>query len=212
MRVPGLTDVVAAAGGSAHSLALLKDGTVRAWGTNKMGQLGDGTTDQSQTAAFAWLASQNAVGDRGGRRRVRGASGRRHGHDVGPATARTGGLGLNDDTPCPTPTLVPGATGLRAISIGGEHMVGLTRTGTVLSWGRRGSAKSDTPASQAAPIAGLTNVASVEAYTSRTFAVLAERHHHGRSARCRTGHASRVTKGVSTFPIPLVIKNLKNPM
>ncbi len=44
VRIPDLADVVAISAGYAHSLALLKDGTVRAWGANKLGQVGDGTT------------------------------------------------------------------------------------------------------------------------------------------------------------------------
>jgi alpha-tubulin suppressor-like RCC1 family protein len=43
VRVPDLGDVVAVRAGNHHSLALLKDGTVRAWGLNKHGQIGDGT-------------------------------------------------------------------------------------------------------------------------------------------------------------------------
>ena len=35
--------------GDMHSLALLKDGTVRAWGENKFGQVGDGTTINRDT-------------------------------------------------------------------------------------------------------------------------------------------------------------------
>jgi alpha-tubulin suppressor-like RCC1 family protein len=41
--VPGLPPVTALVGGSAHSLALLGDGTLQAWGSNGQGQLGDGT-------------------------------------------------------------------------------------------------------------------------------------------------------------------------
>ncbi len=40
-------EAIAACGGQAttgHSLALLKDGTVAAWGDNEVGQLGNGTT------------------------------------------------------------------------------------------------------------------------------------------------------------------------
>ncbi len=45
VEVPGLEDVRAVAGrGSAHHLVALEDGTVRAWGENAGGQLGDGTT------------------------------------------------------------------------------------------------------------------------------------------------------------------------
>ncbi|GAA1821362.1 RCC1 domain-containing protein [Planosporangium flavigriseum] len=46
---PALTDVVAAAGGALHSLALRSDGTARAWGLNSQGQLGDGTTTDKNT-------------------------------------------------------------------------------------------------------------------------------------------------------------------
>lgn len=40
----GLGGVEAIAAGGSHALALLKDGTVRAWGLNDKSQLGDGTT------------------------------------------------------------------------------------------------------------------------------------------------------------------------
>ena len=43
MAVSGLTGVVHLHGGRGHSLALLADGTVRAWGYNAFGGLGDGT-------------------------------------------------------------------------------------------------------------------------------------------------------------------------
>jgi probable HAF family extracellular repeat protein len=44
VQVKGLTDVVAVAAGSDHSLALKKDGTVWAWGRNQYGEIGDGST------------------------------------------------------------------------------------------------------------------------------------------------------------------------
>jgi alpha-tubulin suppressor-like RCC1 family protein len=46
-QVPGLTQVVALAAGTDHSLALKSDGTVWAWGANNAGQLGDGTLASS---------------------------------------------------------------------------------------------------------------------------------------------------------------------
>lgn len=44
VRIPNLQNVVAISAGDRHSLALLKDGTVRAWGLNRHGQVGDGTS------------------------------------------------------------------------------------------------------------------------------------------------------------------------
>ena len=41
--VPGIVDAVDVAAGALHSLALLADGRVLAWGSNTSGQLGDGT-------------------------------------------------------------------------------------------------------------------------------------------------------------------------
>ena len=45
--VPGLSGVTAVAAGDDHSLALLSNGTVMAWGDGQQGQLGNGGTDSS---------------------------------------------------------------------------------------------------------------------------------------------------------------------
>jgi uncharacterized repeat protein (TIGR01451 family) len=43
-QITGITNAINIAAGTTHGLALLSDGTVRAWGANQDGQLGDGTT------------------------------------------------------------------------------------------------------------------------------------------------------------------------
>ncbi|MFU8805303.1 MAG: RCC1 repeat-containing protein, partial [Bradymonadaceae bacterium] len=48
VAIEGLTEVDAIAAGGYHTCALLTDGTVRCWGLNGAGQLGDGTTTSRQ--------------------------------------------------------------------------------------------------------------------------------------------------------------------
>lgn len=49
VQVSGLTDIVAVGAGWNHGVAVRRDGTVWAWGTNAHGQLGDGTTTNRLT-------------------------------------------------------------------------------------------------------------------------------------------------------------------
>nr|WP_255208156.1 MULTISPECIES: hypothetical protein [unclassified Myxococcus] len=48
-RVPGLSGAVAVGPGLRHSMVLMEDGTVRAFGNNQNGQMGDGTTSSRCT-------------------------------------------------------------------------------------------------------------------------------------------------------------------
>ena len=46
--VSGPTDAVAVSSGGSHCVALRRDGTVAAWGSNNLGQLGDGTSQNAR--------------------------------------------------------------------------------------------------------------------------------------------------------------------
>jgi alpha-tubulin suppressor-like RCC1 family protein len=54
--VPGLADVRQVAAGAHTSHALLADGTLRAWGQNSYGSLGDGTTTDAASPVVVLLA------------------------------------------------------------------------------------------------------------------------------------------------------------
>lgn len=61
VTVAGLSNVTAVSGGSFHSLALLKDGSLRAWGQNSRGQLGNGTNAGSNVPIAVSLSNAFAI-------------------------------------------------------------------------------------------------------------------------------------------------------
>ena len=211
LRVPGLSDVAAVAAGSQHSLALLKDGTVRAWGTNRSGQVGDGTTITRKTPVPV-VGVRNAVAIAA--HSVISAALLADGTVMtwGQGSSALGRKTFTRDAPHPTPALVEGVSGVRELALGAIHAVALTNAGTVISWGDSNVGEVGHPGTAPGAIPGLTNVASVEVYASRTFAVLAN------GTIMALGHVpywARIEGGdhtVSPRPIPLVIKNLNNPL
>jgi alpha-tubulin suppressor-like RCC1 family protein/streptogramin lyase len=60
VAVSGLTEVAAIAGGLYNSLALLKNGTVKDWGSGEVGQLGDGATESSDTPVAVCASEEKA--------------------------------------------------------------------------------------------------------------------------------------------------------
>jgi len=70
VAIPGLSDVTAVAVADTHACALLGNRTVRCWGDNSSGQLGDGTTTQPATLTTAVSGLSTAVGISAGDRRT----------------------------------------------------------------------------------------------------------------------------------------------
>src|SRR5437867_3949488 len=93
VTVSGITTAVAISAGGWYTCALLQDGTVRCWGDNTYGELGNG-------AAVLSPSPSNPV------------------------------------TPTPTPVTVSGITTAVAIEAGVFHMCAILRDGTLQCWGR----------------------------------------------------------------------------
>lgn len=137
--LPGLSDVAAISASGDHSLALMKDGTVRAWGENRWGALGDGTTT-NRAAPVAVPGVRSAVA-------VAAGSGGFSVAVLADGTVMTwgnrllGALGRtpdNDSRPDPVPAPVPGVRDVRTAVAGRAHVLALTAAGRVMSWGDPG--------------------------------------------------------------------------
>jgi Regulator of chromosome condensation (RCC1) repeat len=105
-----LSNVVAVAQGEAHSMALLRNGTVVAWGNNFYGQ----------TNVPSGLTNVIAI-----------AAGYYHSLALtGNGTVVAWGANFNGQTTAP-----PGLSNVVAIAAGGYHNLALMSNGTVVSWG-----------------------------------------------------------------------------
>jgi hypothetical protein len=69
--------------------------------------------------------------------------------------------------PSPSPALVPGVRGVRAIAVGSSHMIALTETGSVITWGNNGFGSLGRPKDEHVPgvVPSVTNVQSICAPT-----------------------------------------------
>jgi RHS repeat-associated protein len=138
-QVPRLTGVIAIAAGFGHSLALRSDGTVWAWGLNAYGQLGDGsTTDSDGPVEVSGLTGVTAI-----------ASGENHSLAMkSDGTVWAWGYNwfgeLGDGTTTannanPLPVKVSGMSGATAVAAGESHSLALRYDGTVWGWGWNGA-------------------------------------------------------------------------
>ena len=138
VRVIGLSGVAAVAAGDNHSCALLKVGTVKCWGLNDAGELGDGTT-----TTVGVPVDVKAVGGRG---LLRNVSAIVAGQDHSCALLRAGTvvcwgqnqygvLGNGTIKDSTTPVIVTGLTHVNAIATGNQDSCALLQAGTVKCWG-----------------------------------------------------------------------------
>lgn len=118
---PGLTNIAATAGGTAHSLALLRDGTVVGWGSDQFGQ----------------LAVPASIGE------VRSVSaGARHSLAL-KADGTVAAWGDNSSGQTQVPS---GLSNVVAVAAGESHNLALRADGTLAAWGNNSSNQCDVPA------------------------------------------------------------------
>lgn len=140
-----LGDVVAVAGGGRHSLAVLRDGSVLAWGANDYGQLGDGTTT-NRDRPVPVRAPDGATGQLTGAVAVSADSDfsmalMADGTVVTWGKGDAGQRGIGTKEAPLHPTTVRSQTGegpltdVTAVSADGRTELALLKDGTVVAWG-----------------------------------------------------------------------------
>ncbi|WP_018215601.1 RCC1 domain-containing protein [Salinispora vitiensis] len=136
VKLPPGTTVTAIAAGEDHSLAITSAGTALSWGSNSVGQLGDGTTNDSTTPVAVSLSPGTTVTDL--------AAGRFHslavtsaGTALGWGDNVHGQLGDGTNTSSNTPVTVSPPTGaaFTAVAAGRFHSLAVTSAGTALAAG-----------------------------------------------------------------------------
>ncbi|REE94927.1 S8 family serine peptidase [Thermomonospora umbrina] len=155
VQVPGITNAASVAAGSdGHVLAVLTDGTVKAWGNNDNGQLGNGTTTSSTTPV--------TVPGLTGARTTPEAVSAGGGHSAVALTNYTvktwgrndsGQLGTGNTTPSSVPVTVPGLIA-DEVSAGGAHTLAVNFADPVRAWGRndRGQLGDGTTTNRLSPV------------------------------------------------------------
>jgi alpha-tubulin suppressor-like RCC1 family protein len=136
--VPGLEGVAMIANGRDHVLALLHDGTVRAWGLNASNQVGaDGiggfTDDVLSPVEVPGIAGAVSVHANGNQGFYEDAEGQLWGWGQ---NGNTGNLGIPQEGDRPAPSVpVFGLAAVVDVAIGPLHGVVLDAAGTLFAWG-----------------------------------------------------------------------------
>jgi alpha-tubulin suppressor-like RCC1 family protein len=155
------------------TLARLSDGTVDSWGSNRSGQLANGSTSSNAVArpvngltGVAQVAAGNAFG----------MALLTDGEVLAWGSNATGELGDNTGASRVTPAPVPGLTGVTQIAAGDGMALAVLADGTVRAWGRndRGQLGDGTSISKSLPIT-VPNLTKVKQVAVRGASVLALR-------------------------------------
>lgn len=174
-----LSNVIGIAAGYGHSLALLSNGTVKAWGLNLNGELGLGSMinqDTPQQIPSSSLSNVVAVAAGWNHSLALLANGTVMAWGIG----EYGRLGLGNTTNQSTPQQIPVGTlnNVVAIAAGGGHSLALCANGAVLAWGWNTSGQLGSGNTtnqlfpQQVPATSLNNVLSVVAGGTHSFAQL----------------------------------------
>ena len=179
------------ASGGDHACAILADDTVKCWGSNQLGQLGDGTT--SPTAAARPVSGlANAIDIACGSSFSCAVVGAAPGDPAGAVrcwgNGTSGQLGDGAGTSASTPVVAGAMTTATQVTARAAHACALLANGRVMCWGEGGSGQlgDNTTSSSPVPVAvsglgpdnyDVVNAQTGEAASTRAFEVSAGNSH-----------------------------------
>jgi alpha-tubulin suppressor-like RCC1 family protein len=171
--VSGVSDAIQVAVGGSFSCALRSGGTVRCWGSDTFGALGNGSTTGTQytPTAVEGLTGVTQISAHGyaGCARLSNGTAQCWGHN----SDGQSGDGTTVQSR-PAPVAVAGLTNVVQVVTGGQHACALLANGTVRCWGNNGSGRlgDGTEDDRLAPVVvtGLTGIAQLDADGTRTCA------------------------------------------
>jgi alpha-tubulin suppressor-like RCC1 family protein len=221
VEVKDLSLVVAVAAGKDHSLAILSDGSARAWGLGSSGQLGDGQSGAGVESNVPVLVSAPAGWT--GKKVISIAAGEEHslallddGTVWGWGRGDLGQLGNGSSADSPVPVQAQALSGVTAIDCGQNFSVAVASVGTVWTWGDNleGQLGRDTegwPSPTPGQVAGISGVTSIAAGAYHTIAAKLTTSEQvvwawGSNVNGQLGVGSSVTQS----SIPLAVAGLPN--
>jgi alpha-tubulin suppressor-like RCC1 family protein len=210
VTIHNLTDIYEVACGSFHSIALMKNGEVMAWGHNTYGQLGLGEKGEAVSVPQKVPGIKDIVDvDAGGNRC---AAVDKYGNVF------TWGLGFPGDGTRDNviaPTQLHGIEHIKHVSVGGDAFtLLLLEDGRVMAWGRNyygtlgiGTSGDNTEKFEPVLIPGLENVVQISAGITSSLALLADSTvvAWGFGGHGNLGHGSKENSYV-----PVKVKNIRN--
>jgi alpha-tubulin suppressor-like RCC1 family protein len=164
------------AAGGWHSLVICSDSTVKAFGENATGELGDGTTTDRNTPVTAiGLSGIISVSGGGDQLEAHSLALKSNGTVWSWGSNIYGGLGNGTTTNTTVPGQVLVLSGITAISAGGWHSAALKKDSTVWTWGWNtdGQIGDGTNVDRTVPVQvpGLTGIKAIAAGTYHMLAL-----------------------------------------
>ncbi len=205
ISVPGLAGATQIAMGKSHVCALISDGTVKCWGVNTSGQLGDGTlVTRSTPAAVSGLTgvAEISAGEASTCARLTSGTVKCWGYNL------DGELGDGTTTQRTTPVPVSGLSGVASISQSDGIACARLTAGTVKCWGKGASGVGDgTYLQRNTPVfvTGLSGVAAISTGVYYSCAQLTDG-----TAKCWGGNSGgQLGDGTTTTRLtPVAVSNL----